>query len=211
MRCGAMTRSRRRTRSRFSSRTCAASSSPTARSACCTRFGEPATSSAPEAPAAAPRLGARLSRAFDRLPIRTRLAIVSALLTFVILLAFAIAIGSLTVHRIRSDFNRQVFDTARELPNQVRITIDPLRIVTPLEDFTANHAVVKVLSLDGQVVGQQPRGAPSLGHPPQGRVSIETVNGYRVINQPAIVRNTTTGLPEGHVIVQYARPVAPTE
>jgi two-component system, OmpR family, sensor kinase len=129
----------------------------------------------------------------------------------VILLAFAVAIGSLTVHRIRSDFNRQVYDTAKELPNQVRITIDPLRIVTPLEDFTANHAVVKVLSLDGQVVGQQPREAPSLGHPPQGRASIETVNGYRVVNQPAIVRNTSTGLPEGHVIVQYGRPVAPTE
>jgi two-component system OmpR family sensor kinase len=129
----------------------------------------------------------------------------------VILLAFAVAIGSLTVHRIRSDFNRQVYDTAKELPNQVRITIDPLRIVTPLEDFTANHAVVKVLSIDGRVIGQQPREAPSLGHPPPGQASIETVNGYRVVNQPAIVRNTTTGLREGQVIVQYARPVAPTE
>ena len=128
-----------------------------------------------------------------------------------ILLAFAVAIGSLTVHRIRSDFNRQVYDTAKELPNQVRITIDPLRIVTPLEDFTANHAVVKVLSIDGRVIGQQPREAPSLGHPPPGQASIETVNGYRVVNQPAIVRNTTTGLREGQVIVQYARPVAPTE
>ena len=37
-----------------------------------------------------------------------RLAGVSALLTFVILCAFAVAIGSLTVHRIRSDFNREV-------------------------------------------------------------------------------------------------------
>ena len=67
-----------------------------------------------------------------------------------ILLAFALAIGSLTVHRIRSDFNRQVSDTARELPTQLRITIDPLQIITPLEDFTANHAVVKVLSLAGR-------------------------------------------------------------
>ena len=37
-----------------------------------------------------------------------RLAGVSALLTFVILCAFAVAIGSLTVHRIRADFNNQV-------------------------------------------------------------------------------------------------------
>ena len=49
---------------------------------------------------------------FDRLPIRVRLAGVSALLTFVILCGFAVAVGSLTVHRIRSDFNRQVAETA---------------------------------------------------------------------------------------------------
>ena len=50
-----------------------------------------------------------------------RLAGVSALLTFVILCAFALAIGSLTVHRIRSDFNRQVLDTAEQLPSQLSI------------------------------------------------------------------------------------------
>ena len=58
-----------------------------------------------------------------------RLAGVSALLTFVILCAFAVAIGSLTVHRIRSDFNRQVAESAHELPAQLRITIEP-----PIED-----------------------------------------------------------------------------
>ena len=41
----------------------------------------------------------RVSQSFDRLPIRARLAAVSALLTFVILCAFAVAIGSFTVHR----------------------------------------------------------------------------------------------------------------
>jgi hypothetical protein len=40
---------------------------------------------------------AGVSAAFDRLPIRTRLAGVSALLTFVILCAFALIVGSLTV------------------------------------------------------------------------------------------------------------------
>ena len=49
------------------------------------------------------------------------------------------------MHRIRSDFNRQVAETARELPTQLRITIDPLRILTPLADFTSNGAVVKVI------------------------------------------------------------------
>jgi HAMP domain-containing protein len=82
-------------------------------------IGEPATSFAPRLaglslkPArnllGAPRRAVeRLSASFDRLPIRVRLAGVSALLTFVILCGFAVAIGSLTVHRIRSDFNREV-------------------------------------------------------------------------------------------------------
>ena len=52
-----------------------------------------------------------------------RLAGVSALLTFVILCGFAIAVGSLTVRRIRSDFNRQVAETAAQLPSQLSIEV----------------------------------------------------------------------------------------
>jgi two-component system, OmpR family, sensor kinase len=126
----------------------------------------------------------------------------------VILLAFALAIGSLTVHRIRSDFNRQVADTARDLPNEVRITINPLRIGSPLEDFTANHAIVKILTLDGKVAAQEPAKAPSLGPPSTSPV---TIHGYRVVSEEVVVRESATGAALGHVILQYARPVAPTE
>jgi two-component system OmpR family sensor kinase len=126
----------------------------------------------------------------------------------VILLAFALAIGSLTVHRIRSDFNRQVSDTARELPRQLQITIEPFRIVPPLADFTANRAVVKVMSLDQRVLEQEPKGAPYLGPP---TVAVRTIKGYRVVNTEVSLRLASTGEPLGHVIIQYARPVAPTE
>jgi two-component system, OmpR family, sensor kinase len=137
-----------------------------------------------------------------------RLAGVSALLTFVILCAFAVAIGSLTVHRIRSDFNRQVAESARELPSQLRITIDPLRILTPLADFTANGAVVKVMSLGQKLIAEEPGNAPYLGPPsPNAR----TVRGFRVISQTAIVRLNSTGEPVGRVLIEYARPVGPTE
>ncbi len=118
-----MTRSRPPTRSRCSCRTCGASSRRRVSRACCTRSGEPATSFA-HRPARAPRrAAARISASFDRLPIRTRLAGVSALLTFVILCVFAVAIGSLTVHRVRSDFDRQVSDTAEQLRSQLSIKI----------------------------------------------------------------------------------------
>jgi two-component system, OmpR family, sensor kinase len=155
------------------------------------------------------RAPSRISAAFDRLPIRVRLASVSALLTFVILCAFAVAIGSLTVHRIRSDFNRQVSDTAEDLPRRMRIMIDPLRIVTPLNDFTANHAVVRILTQGQRVLTQEPADAPALGPPKPYPV---TVHGYRVISNTVEVRlSSTGGLIVPGLILQYARPVGPTE
>lgn len=60
---------------------------------------------------------AALLRALDRLPIRWRLAVVSATLTGVILLSFAIAVGFFTARRIDGDFQTQTaarFDTIRE-------------------------------------------------------------------------------------------------
>ncbi len=43
----------------------------------------------------------------ERVPIRWRLAGTSALLTLIILCVFAVAIGTLTAQRIRSDFTHQ--------------------------------------------------------------------------------------------------------
>jgi two-component system, OmpR family, sensor kinase len=172
---------------------------------CCTRSGEPATSFV-RRPL---RSVERLSAAFDRLPIRVRLAGVSALLTFVILCAFAVAIGSLTVHRIRSDFNNQVASAAEELPSRMEITIDPLEIHTPLDDFTANHAVIRLLTLGQRVIAVSQTDAPSLGAPRPGPI---TIHGYRVISHTVEVREASTGRLIGPgLILQYARPVGPTE
>jgi signal transduction histidine kinase len=149
----------------------------------------------------------RISAAFDRLPIRVRLAGVSALLTFVILCAFAVAIGSLTVHRIRSDFNRQVAETARELPTHLAIRINPLQVAS-LSDFTANGAVVKVMTLGQHLIAEEPSGAPSFGAPSENP---KTVHGYRVISPPPAIALNAAGEPVGRVIIQYGRPVAATE
>jgi two-component system OmpR family sensor kinase len=139
-----------------------------------------------------------------------RLAGVSALLTFVILCVFALAIGSLTVERIRSDFNRDVLETAEALPSEVKVSIDPLRIITPLEDFASkeSHSEIRILSLAGRVVAKEPANAPSLG---PAELNAQTVNGYRVISREANVTLSGTGQPIGRVIVQYGRQVAATE
>jgi signal transduction histidine kinase len=165
---------------------------------------------------AATRTVARASASFDRLPIRVRLAGVSALLTFVILCAFAIAIGVITVHRIRADFNRQVTATANQLRSQLDIKVDlsgarrGVVIGPPLADFAtpADHAVIRIFSLGGSVLAQEPAGTPALG-PPEARA--QTINGYRVVSRLAPVRLSVSDEPIGQVFVQYGRRVSDTE
>jgi two-component system, OmpR family, sensor kinase len=151
----------------------------------------------------------RVSASFDRLPIRVRLAGVSALLTFVILCAFALAVGSLTVERIRSNFNEEVDDTAVQLPSLLSITVYPFKTYPSLSEFAnpADHAVIRILALDGNVIEQSPANAPSLG-PPQEQA--RTVHGYRVVSRPAIVK-LVNGERWGAVIIQYGRRVSDTE
>ncbi|HEY7952808.1 MAG TPA: HAMP domain-containing sensor histidine kinase [Solirubrobacteraceae bacterium] len=159
------------------------------------------------------RWGERLSGAFDGLPIRTRLAFVSACLTFVILCAFAVTVGGLTVRRLRSDFNRQVEQTSRQLSTQLNVVIDPVTfriaaIQPPLNDLPGvpEHSVIKLYTIGGALIAQTPtRGAPNLGPPEEGT---RTVGGYRVDSQSAIVHVRGGGGTLGRVIVQYARPIS---
>jgi two-component system, OmpR family, sensor kinase len=134
---------------------------------------------------------------------------VSALLTFSILCAFAVAIGSLTVHRIRSDFDRQVEDTARDLPTQLRIRVNPQSyqieaIQPPLADLVppGRDAVIRVLTLGGALIEQAPAHAPSLGTPSS---KLSSANGYSVVSRRAVVGLAGSGEPIGQVIIQYGR------
>jgi two-component system, OmpR family, sensor kinase len=144
-----------------------------------------------------------------------RLAGVSALLTFVILLAFAIGVGSLTVHRIRSDFNHQVSEAAAQLPSQLNIYVSATDyhvegIQPPLADLALppKHSIIKVLAIGGAVIRQYPANAPSLGVP---QAQPRTVNGYRVISRPSVLRIDGTGEQFGQIIVQYGRRVSDVE
>ncbi len=128
-----------------------------------------------------------------------------------ILCAFAVAIGSLTVHRIRNDFNNQVNNAASRLPDvlQITATSESIKIEPALSDFAsdADHAVIKVLTVDGTIVDQAPRGAPNFGAPRMQ--SPVNVNGYRVVSRPAVVFEN--GLARGRVIIQYGERLADNE
>jgi two-component system OmpR family sensor kinase len=134
----------------------------------------------------------------------------------VILCAFAVAIGSFTVHRIRSDFNRQVSDVANQLPSQLDIKVaaasssSAITISPPLSTWAApeDHAIVRIFTLGGMVVSQEPSGAPSLGTP---SAHPKTVHGYRVMSVVGIVRVAGGNEPIGQVIIQYGRKVSDTE
>ncbi len=144
-----------------------------------------------------------------------RLAGVSALLTFVILCAFAVAIGSFTVHRIRSDFNRQVKDTASELPTQLNIKVAAnvrraITITPTLAAYAApaDHAIVRIYTLGGTLIAHEPSKGPSLGAP---SAQERTVNGYRTLSVAGVVRLASTDEPIGQVIIQYGRRISDTE
>jgi two-component system OmpR family sensor kinase len=139
-----------------------------------------------------------------------RLAGVSALLTFVILCAFAIGIGSLTVHRIREDFNRDVLTTADQIAAQLTVEAEPFsgkfRITPPLKDIDTDGTVIRVTTLGGSLIEEQPAHSPAFG-PPQEKAM--TTHGYRVISVAVLVTNS--GVRLGKAIVEYGRPVAGTE
>ena len=132
-----------------------------------------------------------------------------------ILCGFAVAIGSLTVHRIRQDFNREVLEKTERLRTTLNIEVEfssngqEHLVITPgLGYFTAasEHAVIRIFGLDRSVLAESPAHAPSFGRP---EAVAQTLHNYRVLAGTAPVR--VDGVPRGHVFVQYARNVSETE
>jgi two-component system OmpR family sensor kinase len=151
-------------------------------------------------------LGGRISVAFDRLPIRTRLAGVSALLTFTILCGFALIVGSLTVHRIRTNFDREVAVSGDNLAGLLEVKVTGsyiegfrLEVINPsnLDKFASSEdAVVRILNESGKVLVSTP-GAPS----ELELFNEADVDGYRVHTNLVAL----SGPAGGTVIVQYGR------
>ncbi len=132
----------------------------------------------------------------------------SALLTFVILCGFALVVGSLTVHRIRSDFNNEVKASTEELADllQIRVIHGTLVLTPNINEYAApEHAAIRViLSTSGSVI-EHTRHAPELDSRSGAIAGLErgvNVDGYRV---EARARPVTVG---GYVVIQYARPLS---
>ena len=137
------------------------------------------------------------SSALDRIPIRWRLAGGSAVLTLVILCAFAVTVGALTTQRIRADFNREIEQKADELRSEASFTPDQItgeiRFRPNLKARYGGDEAARLVGPSGSVYRtSEPRA--DLG-PPVAK-SVE-YNGWRVENRPL-----------GTFYVQYGRPIA---
>ena len=142
------------------------------------------------------------SSALRRLPIRWRLAGGAALTTLVILLGFALVVGTLTTQRIRSDFNRQVGKAADELQFFVRSLNGRLSCAVNFDVYArSENAVVRLVRPNGQVLCQTAN-APDLGRPATtaGPNVVREHGGFRLESRP--VRLDPTGEP---AILEYGR------
>jgi two-component system, OmpR family, sensor kinase len=143
-------------------------------------------------------------RPLRTLPIRIRLAAISAGLTFVILLLFSLMVGKFAADQVRSEFDNDLRKTAADL--EQRLPVEPSPTGPQISRFLADElfdtaasgdAVVRLLSLDGEVL--LPRGNPvELGAP---RPGIVDHGHFRVASR---VLRDPSGPPVAYL--QYAKP-----
>jgi signal transduction histidine kinase len=144
----------------------------------------------------------------QRLPIRWRLALTSAGLTFAILLLFALTIGLFTARQVRSSFDDDLRLTAIDLSERVHTSsaMNSLSLQIVGDDVvrraTAGDGAPRIVSPSGvPLIGWQR--APDLGKPEAG---VDEVNGYRVVSHALVNQYGQTV-----AYLQYGKPVAHLE
>ncbi len=151
-----------------------------------------------------------------RVPIRLKLAVVSAALTFVILLLFALVVGAFTERRLMSSFDDDLRGTAADLRSSFRIADrghgpELLADRSVIRAAAAGGAAIRVVDRNGVVLSKTSR-APDMGVPFEG---VRDVGDYRVAARPLFngsfdpggALDLDTSPIDGSVaFVQYAKP-----
>src|SRR4051795_3290210 len=142
------------------------------------------------------RLAAALTP--KRWPVRWRLAAVSAVLTFLILVIFAVVVGRLTSNRLHGDFNEDLTRYATNLSHQPVAVASMLNgSLAPRELALPNGARIALTDGQGNVYWP-PDATTSLG-PPRGDVN--QIGDFTVVSAPAV--QLAGAIP---LWIQYARP-----
>jgi len=139
-----------------------------------------------------------MSAALRRLPIRFRLAAISAGLTFVILLLFALVVGKFAADQVRSSFDDDLRRTAADLEQRLPVVGTPAQFFDDrsVEAASSGDAVIRLVDLEGQVYQASPQ-PEDIGPPRPGTVDH---GHFRVVTR--LLRDR--GQPVG--FLQYAKP-----
>ena len=142
----------------------------------------------------------------QRWPVRWRLAAVSAALTLIILVIFALVVGRFTSHRIHSDFNDELRKTAFTIAAQtpVNTTLTGERFVALQQNlWLARDSALQIVDRNGTAIRKVRQaslaGVPDLG-PPEA-YSLKQVGDFSVVSFPLLA---TSQSPD-QLFVQYAR------
>ena len=142
----------------------------------------------------------------ERLPVRWRLALTSATLTFAILLLFAVVMGIYTSRQVRAGFDDDLRLTAIDLAERlhpreslVAVQFERDELQQIVRSAVAGDAAVRVVALNGQVVTPD-RNAPDLGAP---RPGVYDRHGFRVVSR---LVDDPSGRPVA--VLQYAKPLS---
>jgi two-component system, OmpR family, sensor kinase len=149
------------------------------------------------------RTGLSLALSPSRWPVRWRLAGVSAALTLVILVCFAVIVGRLATDRLHDDFQDELRSGATAVSQQVHVEsgsfLTPPNVLVPnLDRMTLASGDDVRLVGPGGTVFKQTDGAPDLGPPNTG---VQRFGDYEIATAPVLDD-------EGRVtalFVQYAR------
>jgi signal transduction histidine kinase len=137
----------------------------------------------------------------ERVPVRWRIAVTCAGLTFLILVVFAVVLGNLVGDRMRDDFEEELRNAAGALASETRVGTDPIRgtvISSPRlpDSAMAEGAVIRIVDRLGRPLASSDR-AVNLGPPAAG---FAEVGSFRVASAPV---STSGGL---ETFVQYGEP-----
>ena len=138
-----------------------------------------------------------------RLPVRIRIAIVSAALTAIILIGFALVVGRLVTDRLHTDFENELKGNALSLANQIGITPSGQPNASDLQQIALDDAEIRIVDGAGTVLGETP-GSPGFGSPDPSKVI--AYGPFQVATAQIFTTNSLLTGTNSPLYVQYARP-----
>ena len=139
-----------------------------------------------------------------RLPVRIRIAIVSATLTAVILIGCAAVVGRLVTDRLHTDFENELRGNAATLANRISLNNSGQPVDPNLDEVAlANDAEIRLVSADGDSVIATPS---STEFPPPDTSRVVSAGPLQVATSQVFSTSNDIGIPPATFYVQYARP-----